>query len=66
MGVLTYYRNSDVLILPIVIPVDQYYVLSEAIEKIEQWVDKNDLRYDSIITYPVHGSEEDFENQKPQ
>jgi hypothetical protein len=66
MGVVTYYKNSDVLILPIVVPVDKYYALSDAIEDIEKWVDRSDVNYDSIITYPVHGLEEDFKDQANQ
>jgi class 3 adenylate cyclase len=59
-GVVTYYRNSDVLILPIVIPAGQYYVLAKTIEAIESLVDRRHWQNVSIITYPVHGFQEFF------
>jgi class 3 adenylate cyclase len=61
-GVVTYYKNSDVLILPIVIPVEHYYALADAIENIEKWVDNQGVPYDSIITYLAHGFREYFIN----
>jgi len=61
-AVVTHYRNSDTLILPVVIPTHQYYALAKAIEDIEAWVDQQRSRENvSIITYPVHGFEEMFE-----
>jgi class 3 adenylate cyclase len=66
LGVVTYYTNSDVLILPIVIPVENYYALADAIEHIERWVDNQGLKYESIITYPVHGFDMEFKDQETQ
>lgn len=65
-GVVTYYRNSDVLILPIVIPAEQYYALAKTIEAIESLVDRRHWQNVSIITYPVHGFQEFFLGGIPQ
>lgn len=59
-GIVTYYRNSDVLILPIVILAAQYYVLAKTIEAIESLVERRHWQNVSIITYPVHGFQEFF------
>jgi len=60
-AVVTHYNNDNQLILPIVIPVERYYALAEAIEAIESFLDKK--RYDDarVTTYPVHGFEERFD-----
>lgn len=57
-SIVTYYHNDEVLILPIAISTDDYYTLAKAIEDIESLVDKRHWKDVSIITYPVHGFEE--------
>ena len=59
-GVVTYYLNRVLLILPIVIRTSDYYALAKAVENIEALVDHRGWEDVKITTYPVHGLEELF------
>ncbi|HXQ71877.1 MAG TPA: adenylate/guanylate cyclase domain-containing protein [Pyrinomonadaceae bacterium] len=65
-GVVTYYKNRDTLILPIVIRTSDYYALANAVESIEEYVDDEGWDHVSITTYPVQALEEMFPESKAQ